>query len=105
MSKSDIIRTIAQRTGLGQNQVAQVIDQFLSLVRTNVIEGNRVQLRGFGSFYPKYRKEKVGRIIASAKTIKIPAHVIPAFKPAKSFSQSIKKQKALLEKFESRAKK
>lgn len=105
MSKSDIIRTIAQRTGLGQNQVSQVIDQFLSLVRTNVIEGNRVQLRGFGSFYPKYRKEKVGRIIASAKTIKIPAHVIPAFKPAKSFLQSIKKQKALLEKFESQAKK
>jgi DNA-binding protein HU-beta len=47
-------------------------------------------LRGFGSFIIKTRAEKTGRNISKNTTIKIPAHNIPAFKPAKVFVEGVK---------------
>jgi len=49
-----------------------------------------VYLRGFGSFNIKTRAEKTGRNISKNTTIKIPAHNIPAFKPAKVFLEGVK---------------
>jgi len=49
-----------------------------------------VYLRGFGSFIIKKRAEKTGRNISKNTTIKIPAHNIPAFKPAKIFVEGVK---------------
>jgi DNA-binding protein HU-beta len=48
-------------------------------------------LRGFGSFIIKTRAEKIGRNIKKNTAIVIPAHNIPAFKPAKVFVESVKK--------------
>jgi DNA-binding protein HU-beta len=50
-----------------------------------------VYLRGFGSFIVKKRAEKKGRNITKNKTIVIPEHYIPAFKPAKTFAEKVKK--------------
>jgi DNA-binding protein HU-beta len=52
--------------------------------------GENVYLRGFGSFIVKTRAEKTGRNISKNTTIKIPAHNIPAFKPAKTFLEGVK---------------
>ena len=49
-----------------------------------------VFLRGFGTFKAKKRAEKTGRNIKKNTTIIIPAHYIPAFKPAKTFVQKVK---------------
>jgi len=54
------------------------------------ISENNVYLRGFGSFIIKTRAEKTGRNISKNTTIKIPAHNIPAFKPAKVFTEGVK---------------
>ena len=58
-----------------------------------MIAGNDVFLRGFGSFIIKRRAEKTARNISKNTTIKIPAHNIPAFKPAKSFVNAVKENK------------
>ena len=47
-------------------------------------------LRGFGSFIVKQRAEKTGRNISKNTTIKIPAHSVPAFKPARVFVDDVK---------------
>jgi DNA-binding protein HU-beta len=49
-----------------------------------------VYVRGFGSFIIKHRKEKVGRIISKNRSIVIPAHYVPSFKPAKVFVDKVK---------------
>ena len=51
---------------------------------------NNVYLRGFGSFIVKKRAQKTGRNISKNTTIVIPAHYIPAFKPAKVFVEGVK---------------
>lgn len=54
-------------------------------------DGEPVYLRGFGSFIIKRRAEKTARDIAKKTTIVIPAHDIPAFKPADSFVEKLQK--------------
>ena len=59
-------------------------------VKTNMESGENVYLRGFGSFVLKKRAEKTGRNISKNTTLIIPAHYIPAFKPAKVFADQVK---------------
>ena len=56
-------------------------------------KGENVYLRGFGSFILKRRAEKTARNISKNTTIIIPAHNIPAFKPAKEFMGQVSKLK------------
>ena len=52
--------------------------------------GENVYIRGFGSFIIKRRAPKLGRNIKHNKTVSIPEHFIPAFKPAKIFTEHVK---------------
>jgi DNA-binding protein HU-beta len=62
----------------------------MSTVKNSLLKKDNVYLRGFGSFVVKERAQKTGRNISKNTTIVIPAHKIPAFKPAKSFTSTIK---------------
>jgi DNA-binding protein HU-beta len=62
----------------------------METIKTSMINGNEVFLRGFGSFIIKHRAEKTARNISKNTTIIIPAHNIPAFKPAKEFIEKVK---------------
>lgn len=60
-------------------------------VKDSLAKGNPVYLRGFGSFIVKHRAEKAARNITKNTTMTIPAHDVPAFKPAKVFVAAVKK--------------
>jgi DNA-binding protein HU-beta len=70
-----------------------VVESFMENVKESMVAGNEVFLRGFGSFVIKRRAEKTARNISKNTTIKIPAHNIPAFKPAKAFLNAVKENK------------
>ena len=91
MTKADIVNEIAKNTGAEKVLVQTIVEAFMEEVRNSLIENNNVYLRGFGSFILKKRAQKTARNISKNTTIIIPEHNIPAFKPAKTFSQSIKK--------------
>lgn len=90
MIKADIVKEIARQTGIEKAVVLEVVEAMMERIRTSMINGEEVFLRGFGSFIIKRRAEKVARNISKNTTIVIPAHNIPAFKPAKSFQEKIK---------------
>ena len=90
MTKADIVNEIAKETGVEKALVQQVVEAFMENVKGSLIENENVYLRGFGSFIIKKRAQKVARNISKNTTITIPAHNIPAFKPAKSFTAKIK---------------
>ena len=52
--------------------------------------GENVYVRGFGSFVIKQRKAKIGRNITKGKSVEIPEHYVPSFKPAKVFTERVK---------------
>ncbi|MFK7756054.1 MAG: HU family DNA-binding protein [Flavobacteriales bacterium] len=90
MTKADIVNSIADKSGIEKVDVLTVVEAFMSTVRGSLEKGENVYLRGFGSFIVKTRAEKTGRNILKNKAIIIPAHNIPAFKPAKSFVEKVK---------------
>lgn len=91
MTKAEIVSEIAAKTGLEKQVVLTVVEGMMDTIKTSMINGNEVFLRGFGSFIIKHRAEKTARNISKNTTIIIPAHNIPAFKPAKEFMEKVKK--------------
>lgn len=85
MTKAEIVAQIAKKTGLDKETVLTVVEQFMMNVKDSLVDGEPVYLRGFGSFIIKERATKTARNIKEERSIIIPAHNIPAFKPAKSF--------------------
>ncbi len=90
MTKAEIVSEIAAKTGLEKQVVLTVLESMMDTIKTSMINGNEVFLRGFGSFIIKHRAEKTARNISKNTTIIIPAHNIPAFKPAKEFMEKVK---------------
>ena len=91
MTKADIVNEIAKTTGIDKSAVLSVVEQFMTVVKDSLAHGENVYLRGFGSFIVKIRAEKTARDISKNTTLIIPAHNIPAFKPANSFKDEVAK--------------
>jgi DNA-binding protein HU-beta len=90
MTKADLVSIISDKLGIEKGDVQATVETFMEEVKTSLEAGDNVYLRGFGSFIIKTRAEKTGRNISKNTTIKIPAHNIPAFKPAKIFVEGVK---------------
>ncbi len=90
MTKAEIVTEIANKTGIEKVAVQAVVESFMGAVKNSLVKNKNVYLRGFGSFIIKERAEKTGRNISKNTSIIIPAHFIPAFKPAKEFVNEVK---------------
>ena len=95
MTKADIVSNISNELGIDRADVQATVEKFMKEVKISLEKGENFYLRGFGSFIIKTRAEKTGRNISRNVAIKIPAHNIPAFKPAKIFVQGIKSKVAV----------
>lgn len=91
MTKAEIVTEIAKATGIDKSSVLNVVEQFMIVVKDSLAHGENVYLRGFGSFIVKQRAEKTARNIGKNTTLIVPAHNIPAFKPADSFKEDVAK--------------
>jgi DNA-binding protein HU-beta len=90
MTKADIVSQISDKTGIEKVAVQATVEAFMKSIKVSLSEGENVYLRGFGSFVVKKRAEKTGRNISKNTTIIIPAHHVPSFKPAKTFTEKVK---------------
>ena len=90
MTKAEIVSNISEKSGIEKADVLAAVEAFMEEVKKSLEKGDNVYLRGFGSFIIKTRAEKTGRNISKNTTIKIPAHNIPSFKPAKVFVEGVK---------------
>lgn len=90
MTKADIVNEVAKATGMEKINVQNVVEAFMESVKGSLAKDKNVYLRGFGSFIVKKRAKKTARNISKDQTIVIPAHNIPAFKPAKVFMNKVK---------------
>ena len=94
MTKAELVSIISKRTGVERQVVLTTVEAFMEEVKNSLEKGENVHLRGFGSFVVKRRAQKTGRILARNTTIIIPAHDVPAFKPADTFVDKVKSRPA-----------
>ncbi len=90
MTKAQVIAEIAAKTGIEKVDVQETVETFFKVIKTNMIEGKNVYVRGFGSFVVKKRAKKTARNISKNTAIIIPEHFVPSFKPAKTFVEKVK---------------
>ncbi len=91
MRKADLVSRISEKTGIAKVDVLVTVEAMFKEIKENLKNNEPVFVRGFGSFIIKKRAAKTGRNIKRNTSVEIPAHNIPAFKPAKVFMEAIKK--------------
>ncbi|MBS6322251.1 MULTISPECIES: HU family DNA-binding protein [Bacteroidales] len=91
MTKAELVNTIVLETGINKKDVLAIVESLMAEVKNALEREEPVYLRGFGSFIIKHRAEKTARNITKNTTLIVPAHNIPAFKPAKEFIKEVSK--------------
>lgn len=88
MNKKDIIKKVAENTGMTQKDVTVIVDTFVDTVMGSIKDG-KVSISGFGTFEVVERAARMGRNPKTGMEIEIPASKSPKFKPAKAFKDSV----------------
>jgi nucleoid DNA-binding protein len=89
VTKADIVEQIAGGTGLTKVETEAVINGFIHTVKNALIEGTRVDLRGFGTFMVQERAARTARNPRTNQPIAVPSAHIPVFKPSKEFRHTV----------------
>lgn len=89
MTKAELVAAIAKKTGLDKETVLTVVEQTMVSIKDSLVDGEPVFLRGFGTFGIKTRAEKTARNIKAEKSLIVPAHNIPSFKPCPEFKEAM----------------
>jgi DNA-binding protein HU-beta len=95
MTKQQLIEKAAAKTELKKSEVEAVVDTALELIAETLRSNERVDLRGFGSFAVKERKERQGRNPRTGDTITIAAKRDARFKPGKELTESLAQAKTV----------
>lgn len=91
MQKAEIIRQVVNQTGIETRDVELVFEATIKAIRASVSEGNRVDIRGFGSFFPKVQKARKARRpingggMTHSELLMLPERLKPAFRPSKHY--------------------
>lgn len=89
MNKATLVAEVVARTGIEKRDVAVIVDEVLDVVRGSVAKGDRVTLAGFGTFEKRRRGARLGRNPHTGDAVKVPARVVPSFRPGKAFRESV----------------
>ncbi len=83
MIKQDLIQRIFERTGLPRTKAEAAVDAIFDAMKRSLIEGDRIELRGFGVFTVKPRKTGIGRNPRTGHEVSIAPGKAVRFKPGK----------------------
>lgn len=97
ITKQYLIQEIAKSTGFVRNDIKIVVEQFLDLVGEKLIEGNTIEIRGFGTFACKPRKARPARNPRTGETVQIEERMVPTFKFSNDIKDKINSLEAIVE--------
>ncbi|HKK72190.1 MAG TPA: HU family DNA-binding protein [Candidatus Krumholzibacteria bacterium] len=80
MTKADLVEAISEGTGLSKKDTGVVVDLILENISRALCEGDKVELRGFGSFKVKERRSRKARNPRTGAAVEVPAKLVPYFK-------------------------
>ena len=92
MNKAELIAAIAAKTGDTKKAAEASVNAFVDVVTNALVEGDKVQLVGFGSFEVRKRAARKGRNPQTKEEIKIPASKAPVFKAGKALKELVNKK-------------
>ena len=90
MTKSELISRLAERfPQLGVKDADIAVNVILDALAEGLTRGDRIEIRGFGSFALNYRPPRVGRNPKSGEKVQVPEKYVPHFKAGKELRERV----------------
>jgi len=89
VTKSDLVNRMAEATGWTKVDCEVLLTGYLAYIIESLQEGDRVEIRGFGSFYAKERQPRLVKNPKTGKVVSVAHRFVPVFKPARNFKKSV----------------
>ena len=89
MNKTELINAVAEKADLSKKDAEAAVTAVIDAITESLIQGEKVQLVGFGAFEVKARAERIGRNPQTKETIQIPASKTPVFKAGKALKDAV----------------
>ena len=89
MTKADLVEKIAERATLSKKDSETVVNTVFQCIIDSLARGDKVELRGFGSFRTRERRSRVGRNPKTGDRVDVPEKKVPFFKPGKNLKKLI----------------
>ena len=91
MTKADIIREVSDMTGLTKVEIEAVLEGVIVSISDSLKRGERIDIRGFGSFLVKQRAARDARNPATSEIVKLKERFVPMFKVSKILKEDVNK--------------
>jgi integration host factor subunit beta len=95
MTKADLVEEVARVTELTRKDSEVIVDTLFESVIQALRTGDKLEVRGFGSFRVRQRNARVGRNPKTGEKVEVPAKRVPYFKPSKELKDLINQQPVL----------
>jgi len=102
MTKAELVDEVARVVQLTKKQAEMIVNIVFDSIVDSLRSGQKIELRGFGSFRLRSRKSRTGRNPKTGEKVEVPSKKIPYFKPGKELKELINKALAEAEAAESR---
>ena len=89
MTKAELVDEIAEKADLTRKHSEVIVDAVFSSIIEALQEGDKIELRGFGSFRVRHRASRTGRNPKTGEGVQVPAKKVPYFKPGKELRELI----------------
>jgi integration host factor subunit beta len=96
MTKADLVEEVARVTELTRKDSEVIVDTLFESVIKALKAGDKLEVRGFGSFRVRQRNARVGRNPKTGEKVEVPAKRVPYFKPSKELKDLINQKSAVL---------
>ena len=96
MTKADLIEEVSRLAVLTRKDSEVIVETIFDSVVRALRLGEKIEIRGFGSFRTRQRKPRVGRNPKSGERVDVPAKKIPFFKPSKELKDLVNGSPALV---------
>ncbi|HEX5482381.1 MAG TPA: HU family DNA-binding protein, partial [Terriglobia bacterium] len=83
MTKADLIEEISRAAEMSRKDAELIVETVFESIIQSLRSGQKIEIRGFGSFRTRERKSRVGRNPKTGARVEVPAKKIPYFKPSK----------------------
>lgn len=89
MNKTELVANVAEKAGLSKKDAEKALGAVIESIEEALVEGDKIQLIGFGTFEVKDRAARTGRNPQTGKEIKIAASKNPVFKAGKALKDAV----------------
>ena len=92
MNKSDLIKNISFKiSSVKKNDTEEAVNQLINIISDSLLEKNRVEIRGFGTFSSRQRSIRLARKPKTGTSITVGSKLYTYFRPSKLLKQQVKK--------------